>query len=75
VLDFAKLREKIKRWWEGELEPPDRGFPILRVIPQYRRHWTARMVRAVFAFVACEWKWIIGVTIAIVGLVVHLARM
>ena len=65
MLDFAQLRKKTKRWWQGELEKLPSGYPILRIVPQYRRHWTARALSALVAFYLRHWPWLWGVAIAI----------
>lgn len=74
-----RLREKIKRWWQGEYIPPPRDNPnspvIIVSIGFYRRHWTARAVSAIFAFVAHEWKWLIPVLLTLAGLIIAAIKL
>ncbi|MFA6312507.1 MAG: hypothetical protein WC681_13580 [Sterolibacterium sp.] len=72
---LQRLRERIKRWWQGELEQLPSGYPILRIVPQYRRHWTSRAAHAVLAFYLKEWRWLLPFLVAVVGALVAIKRL
>lgn len=58
-----RLREKIKRWWDGETKP----YNIPGVIGIYtERHWTSEKAHSVVDFYFRNWQWIIGIIITIV---------
>ncbi len=66
------LREKVKRWWHGELLTDD--SPHLLVI-RIRHHWTARVVHAFFDFFAREWKWSLTFLVALVAVIVAIKKL
>ena len=57
------MRQAIRRWWEGTYipEPPDSLF----LMPFCKRHWTAKVARAIAGFIAKEWKWLAGFSVAL----------
>jgi len=66
----------IKRWWNGTFVPYDNDDDsgVYFVGGTHERHWTARLVRAVVTFISWEWKWVVGTTLAIVGLAMTYVR-
>ena len=68
----TKLRDVISTWYEGELVPHvnDPSSPIMHFnLGTYRRHWTANLTHVLVEFWLEHWKWLIGVLIAIIGIV------
>lgn len=69
--------QAVKRWWEGTFvlydNPPNSA--AFFVGGNYRRHWTARVARAVVGFLRAEWKWVVGVIIAMTGLALGYLRL
>jgi hypothetical protein len=79
LLDFsqegAAVFKCIKRWWEGKLEPLDSSNgSIMRIIPQYRRHWTSRAAHVILAFYLKEWRWLLPFIVAVVGAFVAIKK-
>ncbi len=66
----------IKHWWNGTFIPYDNDDDsgVFFVGGTYERHWSANLARAVAGFVAREWKWVIGTTLAVLGLAMTYAR-
>jgi hypothetical protein len=64
----------IRKWWDGEwvnINEPDSRIVFM---PYQEHHWTARAVRASLQFCAREWKWLIGIAIAIAAVIVRIGR-
>jgi len=65
------MRERIRRWYEGEykshVNSEDSGLVRVRITGQ--PHWTAKAARWIVEFYLKHWKFVIGTTIALVGLV------
>ena len=55
-----------RKWW-GDDKPTSFFSHFER--PYRCGHWSAKLLRTGTKFIVREWKWIIGVTIAIVGVV------
>ena len=71
-----KLKDVIKRWYEGKYVPPDNPPNSIVVFPMghYERHWSSRLVHAIVKFWVKEWKWLLSFIIATIGLVVAIAK-
>jgi len=70
------VKQLFKRWWGGVYvsfeNDPNSQFII--VSGTQRRHWTSTVAHAVVDFLAKEWKWVIGVSIPITGLIMTYVR-
>lgn len=66
-------RNGIKNWWQGEYIPPPPDNPnspfVVISAGSYRRHWTARTVRALGAFYLRHWKFLFTLALALGGLI------
>jgi hypothetical protein len=63
-----KLSNKIKKWHQGKPAKDDPKYPEI-INAGYVRHWTARVVDAVWGYIKKDYKWLIGVGLIIAGLV------
>lgn len=63
----SNMRERIRKWWEGEFVPyddhPDNGVVMFGGFTH--RHWTSHAAQAGVGFLGREWKWVIGTLIAL----------
>lgn len=66
----------IKLWWDGEfvLHENDNNSGLVFIGGYYKRHWTSRVAHALFEFLQKEWKWVIGISIPITGLIMTYVR-
>jgi hypothetical protein len=67
------LKDKLKNWWEGELEPyrNDLNSDLAIIGPgRYRQHWTSRVAHWAVDFYMREWKWTLGAIATVVGALV-----
>ncbi|WP_172978841.1 hypothetical protein [Roseovarius sp. THAF8] len=71
------MRERVGTWWNGRFIPAenDPGDSLIVFGGITHRHWTSRAARAVVGFVAREWKWVIGTTLAVIGLTMTYVRL
>jgi hypothetical protein len=72
------LREAVVNWYRGPHVPPPYTHPnsgLVFVIGGYSPHWTAKAAQAVVAFWLAHWQWVIGTSIALVGLAVALKKL
>ena len=62
--------DRVRKWYVGTYVPfknePSSGVYFFG--GDFRRHWTARLVRVGVEFYLREWKWVIGTALAIVGI-------
>ena len=67
-----KLKDGIRRWWDGKyVSAEDRSDEYLEfVLGTYERHWTSNIAHKCVEFFQREWKWIIGIFLTILGLVI-----
>ncbi len=67
----------IKHWWNGTFIPYDNNNDsgVFLAGGTYKRHWSARLARVVVSFVSREWKWVIGTSLAVLGLAMTYARL
>lgn len=67
----------VEDWYRGPyIEPqnnPRSGLVFL--MGHHRPHWTAKAAQAVAAFWFAHWQWVIGTSIAVVGLAVALKKL
>lgn len=66
MVNIPKAWDAVVAWWSGKWEPYEKiggGFVVIGGTTTH--HWTAKVARAVWRFVAKEWKWIIGTLIAL----------
>jgi hypothetical protein len=60
-------------WYHGKAIPYKDDIPGITVIGLHiERHWTARVVRAIVELHRKEWKWVIGVYLAVIALLVRI---
>lgn len=64
----------IRKWWDGEWVDINEPNSLIVFMPYQERHWTARAVRDILQFCATEWKWLIGIAIAIAAVIVRIGR-
>lgn len=57
-----------RRWWGQD----DADFNASLGLEHHYPHWSARAVRASLGFFKREWKWVVGITIAVIGLAIKL---
>jgi hypothetical protein len=67
------MKEKIKRWYEGEFIPyeNDPNSAVFFVGGNHKRHWTAKLSRWAIEFYMREWKWTLGAVGAVIGALVY----
>jgi hypothetical protein len=72
----ASFRDRVHRWWHGEdiQHEPARNNALSFYELRTRRHWTARLVRWFWDYWRAYHQWIIGTIVAIVVVLVMLAR-
>lgn len=65
-----KIKAAVARWFDGEDVPSDNPpeAAVVFVMGYRRRHWSARLVRAVLGFCAREWKWLVWLALALAAL-------
>ncbi len=70
------LREKIRKWYEGQFIPHDNDpyTSVVLIGGTYQHHWTASVVRTLLKFWLDHWQWIIGTTLAVCGLIIAVFR-
>lgn len=56
---------KIKEWYYGDFRMD--GFVLYN-----HKHWTSKIANTLVKFWLKEWKWIIGISVAIIGLILKL---
>ncbi len=68
---------KVRMWYQGKYVPyrNDPDSILVFMNGNYHRHWTAVVANTVADFWLREWKWIIGTTIAVTGLVVAFLKL
>jgi hypothetical protein len=73
----SRFSDAVANWFHGTYlphdNPPDSGVFIVGGYQD--RHWTAKIVGAIGRFIATEWKWIIGILIAISGVAVAALKL
>jgi hypothetical protein len=69
--------ELIRRWYEGVFVAPDNppDSPVIIVMGRYRRHWTSNAAHYAVDFYLREWKWLLPFLVALVGVVVAIAKL
>jgi hypothetical protein len=70
------VRGKIRVWYEGTFVPYENDPDDLVVFigGAYRRHWTAKIARAITQFWLDHWQWAIGTVLAICGMAIALLK-
>ena len=70
------MRDKIKKWWEGDFIPFEskHNSDLIFLGGEQRRHWTSRLAHLVIDFLKVEWKWAIGTSLMLVGLIMSYIR-
>jgi len=65
---------KFKRWYKGKkIESRDLD-PLVFVSSYYKRHWTAELLRSCIVFIRREYKWLTGISLVIIDLVIIATR-
>jgi len=67
------LKEKIAVWYQGVYVPEPPGSPLL--MGHYRRHWSSRALHACVEFYLKEWKWLLPFLVAVVSVIVAIAKL
>ncbi len=72
-----KLGEIVQRWYEGRYIPPDNppGSMFVFLEGHYERHWSSRFAHTVIEFYFKEWKWVIGITLTCIGLLLAFLKL
>ena len=74
-----KLRQRLHDWYQGKYIPPPPNYPFSRVIfvgpGYYEQPLLAKLLRTLGWFWLEHWKWIIGFTVTVLGLLVAWARL
>lgn len=69
-----RLIEKIKNWYQGKYVPPPPNDPNSLIVRfsagHYEQPVIAKILKMIGQFWIAHWKWIIGIVIAIAGIVV-----
>jgi hypothetical protein len=68
---FSNCKRRITAWYNGYR---DDSFVVIVALDR-RRHWTAATAHVVVKFWLCEWKWIIGTVIAVIGLLMAYKKL
>jgi hypothetical protein len=63
-----KLREQLKRWWEGRYIPPDNPPESMVVFTRgrYERHWSSQAAHIICDFYFQHWKWLWPMIVALI---------
>jgi hypothetical protein len=69
----VNLKNRLIRWHNGtevihEHENDPGSMFVFLPSTKTEYHWSAKVVRAVVNFLREEWKWVIGIALAIAGL-------
>lgn len=69
---MKRVRESVSSWWNGRYVPYENGpSDSVIIIGGHREwHWTAKVARSVVFFAQAEWKWVVGTTLAVIGLLI-----
>ena len=67
-MSFGKVKARIRRWWIGEYVPPHEVHGVAFLMGHHERHWTSVACGVVVDFLAREWKWTVGIMIALAAL-------
>jgi hypothetical protein len=74
----VSLFEKIKIWYRGKYVPPpqnDPNSPIVIISPgHYQQPVIAKTLIVLGQFLMAHWKWIIGIIVAVAGIIVSLFK-
>lgn len=72
-----KLRDIIKRWYEGEYVPPNNppDSTLIFVMGHHKRHWSSRFVHTITEFYLKEWKWLLPFIVGLVGAAVAVVKL
>ncbi len=68
---LKRFKSAVKAWYRGEFvtDPAYDDGSIVVIGGHHKRHWTAKLARAIIDFLSKEWKWVIGTIIAVCGLI------
>ena len=66
-MNIPKMWDAVRAWWAGRWEPFENepGSDFVFIGGTTTHHWTAKVARAIWRFMAKEWKWIIGTLVAL----------
>ena len=68
--------ERLREWYRGQYIPPppnEPDSPIVVISPgHYEKPMLAKCLGAIGRFWLTHWKWIIGIAVAVVGIIVTL---
>ena len=65
---LKRLRERIKRWWAGEIIPAEYGHGV-DIGFGLKRHWAARAARAFLGWLPANWYKLAIILLTIIGFV------
>ncbi|CAM4022623.1 hypothetical protein [Roseateles saccharophilus] len=65
-----RLVAAIHRWWHGKYVPyeNDSDSPVVIIGGYHEQHWTSQAIHAAARFLAAEWKWCVGIALALLSL-------
>ena len=74
---YTSVRQRLTNWYDGEAYDINDSSSDVIILPglEYRRHWTARVTRAVFEFHQREWKWAVPVYLAALSAIVGIVAL
>jgi len=64
---MKRIKKYIHQWWRGVpyKNNPDSNILVLG----HNRHWTSLLVRRILKYIKHEYRWIVGIILAILGVV------
>jgi hypothetical protein len=68
----------VEDWYRGPYVPPPNTHPdsgLVFITGSYNPHWTAKAAQAAVAFWLAHWQWVVGTTIALIGLALAFKRL
>ena len=71
---WKRFANAIRRWYEGELLPPDDSVPF-RCLLRYNQHLSSRIARIFVEFYLKEWKWLLPFLVGLIGAIAAIAKL
>jgi hypothetical protein len=74
---WSKIQRGILAWYEGKYVPHDNPPDSTLIFVNggnYNRRWSAKAARVLIKFWLEHWKWIVGIVVAIYGIVASALR-
>jgi hypothetical protein len=74
---MLKFKKAVAEWYQGKSHAHhnDPNSQVVIFGWWYERHWTSRTAHVLAEFWLAHWQWVIGTSIAVVGLAVALKKL